>query len=276
MNKILVCGPWVGEFGWEIVWQGLCREKAKQYDKIFVCTYGSSFGMYSDFSKNWIKHDWNSEPICYFLIDKTNLNLDKWKSYIISELGNVDFFTPFDGVFNYNNDPNNTVLHEKDHRENGDWNFKNVPPLKNYDIIIHARNREHSTGRNWSIEFWNDLVIKLSKLNLTIGAIGTKVFIPGNVDNLTQLPIKETMSLISGSKIMIGPSSGPMVLAMSLKTPILTWGYSENKDPTIKRRYEKFWNFHNSPVKYFGISDYLPNVNQIMEAFHEFWNRLHR
>ena len=36
-HKILLAGPWVGEFGWELFcWQGFLRKLSKQYDKVIT------------------------------------------------------------------------------------------------------------------------------------------------------------------------------------------------------------------------------------------------
>lgn len=49
-EKVLVAGPWVGEFGWELfTWQGYIRSLSEKFDKTIVLSRPSSKFLYTDF-----------------------------------------------------------------------------------------------------------------------------------------------------------------------------------------------------------------------------------
>ena len=48
-KKMLIAGPWVGEFGWELFcWQGVVRKASKDYDAICIIARPGKQAMYID------------------------------------------------------------------------------------------------------------------------------------------------------------------------------------------------------------------------------------
>jgi hypothetical protein len=64
-KKILIIGPWIGEFGWEVAWSGICRKKAKNYDYVVVSSFNTSYPFYSDFCDYFIAHNYQGVSDLY-------------------------------------------------------------------------------------------------------------------------------------------------------------------------------------------------------------------
>ena len=54
-ETVLVAGPWIGEFGWELFcWQGYIREMSKYYDKVVCVSSRNSEFLYSDYCDTFV------------------------------------------------------------------------------------------------------------------------------------------------------------------------------------------------------------------------------
>ena len=73
-GQILLAGPWVGEFGWELMgWQARLRFLSKTSDVIVACQMGHE-SLYQDFAKDIVYFDPpQGSPNMW---TRTNLNLD--------------------------------------------------------------------------------------------------------------------------------------------------------------------------------------------------------
>ena len=55
LDKVLIAGPWVGEFGWELLaWQGYIRSLSRNFDKTIIICARSSKGIYLDFADEFL------------------------------------------------------------------------------------------------------------------------------------------------------------------------------------------------------------------------------
>ena len=90
--KILLAGPWIGEFGWELFcWQGFVRKLSKNYDKTIVIGRPTNELLYSDFADEYIKFDPES-----FKTDAWNCHGAKSAKDTISSIPHTDYLN---GVF---------------------------------------------------------------------------------------------------------------------------------------------------------------------------------
>jgi ADP-heptose:LPS heptosyltransferase len=126
-----------------------------------------------------------------------------------------------------------------------------------YDIIIHARNRPvrfATEGHNYPIELWLRLIELLKKHGFErIAAIGTKeqAFAPAGSLDFRGIAMEQLMNMMASTRMVIGPSSGPIHLASLCGTPHVVWARgraSARVDQRNKERYESYWNPLKTPV----------------------------
>lgn len=262
MNKknksILLAGPWVGEFGWELFnWQGYIRHLSTKFDKTIISCRKTSAYLYEDFCNDFI---------------------------FIKSIGDPDMNRCYGPIFGFNKP-------EKfDHWENPE-NLKydivkSVPivnlksqkfvdygiKLDEYEnsIVIHARSTNKcKTGyRDWSVENWNELVKYLIEMGETVISIGlkqTSLHIENTVNKINY-NLSTTCNILKSSKLIIGPSSGPMHLASLCKTPQIVW----SGDYKNKYRYENIWNPFNTKVIYEHENNWNPSPNRIKKLYENF------
>ena len=242
IGKTIVAGPWVGEFGWELfAWQGYLRAIKEKYNTrmVIVCSEKSKL-LYEDFADEFVYF----EP---------------------PEAGQSDSFYMQGYHFSKEN-----LFKILGHR---DSNFSWLPPRRigyppatswneevpigpftvkpkyimlanqgyqcKYDIVIHARNRKLRSNDNWSLENWRSLLGLLAQ-KYKVACIGTReqsLHVNDTVD-YRGCELSKTVDIIKSSRLVLGPSSGPMHLASLCGTPHLVWGSREMS----KTRYEDTWN----------------------------------
>ena len=280
--RILFCGPWFGEFGWEVVWQGFCRKIASsgKYDKIVACSFDSSEDFYRDFADEYIAHGLTGKShIFYMTPDDKNISPSGCFNQMTSQIhrkfrndhykDDIDFYHPKLSSFVTEFA---TINMTGDHKKSGDYPL--IPTDETLlDIIIHARKRKHVKYRNWEEQKWKEVVNELIKRGLSIACIGTdEAYSFPDVSDLRNVDLSLTRQAIRQSRVLLGPSSGPMVLGMCENTPIITWGPSVEEIPHVHLRYMDTWNFHGSYVKYIEDDNFDPSVEQVLEACDEFFS----
>lgn len=247
----IVAGPWIGEFGWELMsWQGALRKLADVREVIVCCRRGHTV-LYEDFAKTFVEHDLDvRRPDCY---NGTIADQDAYSRLIsrLLELGP-------------NAKPNSLIPTET--QKFIKYGTPDRTPENRYDIIIHARAPLNDAKRAWPPEKWEALTELLMDHNLRMAAIGTQAYYPKITADLRNIPLRETMDLIAGATMVIGPSSGPMHLASLCGTPHIVW--TDNKVwPMAKmnnrQRYEKAWNPFNTPCKVLDDAGWDPTVESV-------------
>lgn len=250
--KKLVAGPWVGEFGWELMsWQAHLRKMAKHYDHVTVIAPSVSSHLYEDFCDDYIGHSIVCMKDCWSIrqpnpfvtaLNKaaSKLEGDRFVPFGLVPVSNQDFIK-FGTRFDTNS----------------------------YDVVIHARDlKNKDSSRSWSFEKWNELVEKLVSEDFKVAAIGTEAWSFDYCEDLRASSLKTTCDIIASSRIVVGPSSGPMHLASLCGTKHLVWTdaryYSAIK-ACNKDRYEKIWNPLNTKCKVLETG-WNPSVSEILEA----------
>lgn len=245
MNLIL--GPWVGEFGWEIVFSGLARKLSEKYQKTIICTFPGREALYMDFAEV-ITHRIKGVSDCVSIFNadsKTTKDAHKEMMEIARTRfgGNCVLIHPRDVFQNFS-------AFEDDVKKVGkyvvlDSSF-NSP---RFDLVVHARNRlDNGVNRNWGLKRWNDLCSRLSLQGYKMAAIGFSSHCPTGCEDYLGLELDQTIGMMRKSRLVVGESSGPMHLASLCRVPHLVWGDSANN---LRRRYEETWNFHNFEKVYF-------------------------
>jgi ADP-heptose:LPS heptosyltransferase len=116
-------------------------------------------------------------------------------------------------------------------------------------IIIHARwtNKNNSIFKCWSRDKWAKLCDYFSK-DYEVCSVGTTeaaLHVPGTTD-VRDLNLESLALLMVTSRLVIGPSSGPIHYASLNKTPHISWGGVAK----TKTRCEDTWNIFGTPVTF--------------------------
>jgi len=250
-SKILLAGPWIGEFGWELFcWQGHIRRLSKEYDKTIVIGRPGHGILYSDFADEYIEFDPES-----YLTNGWRCNGSKSSIELVNS---IEYTTYIDGQFdigmNYTGDTLNDrrgLFYKQKYYE-----YKTEGSSK-YDIIFHARNKKSGDIRNWSEGNWNELSNELK--GYKIASIGNEEsFHIEGTDDLRTISLSELVGVMSNSKLIVGPSSGPMHLASLCGLKHLVWSEEFNR-----LRYEKYWNPFNTDVIFYNEGGWNPKVEDI-------------
>jgi hypothetical protein len=227
----LFAGPWVGEFGWELMhWQGFLRKLAPRYSKVVVSCRPGQEALYADFAHEFLLHDIRGTADCNRLLRVDNPQ--ELRRVLALVPPGADLLRP---------------LGAQPHQRQVFRRFGEKRLESSTDILIHPRGRGHGADRNWSRENWERLLSILSPLGLRIGCIGLRSAtqdLSGNFTEFRDRPLAETFDLMASTKLVVGPSSGPMHLASLCGTPHLVWTdrarYARGLTNRIK--YERTWN----------------------------------
>lgn len=260
-GKTLLAGPWVGEFGWELFcWQGYVRNLSESYENTIVMSRPGNDFIYKDFAKKYIPFDplsWDtSMNVCY----NVKKDIGSFVRSVIDSVGGIDFYLegnlgiPFKLEQDWFDKREGIFFQQKYHK----YNF--TEEVKKIDILMHPRNKVSGHMRNWPEWKWNKLVENL-KNDFSIGIIGNEqAFCLKNTEDLRKISLESLCNYIHQSKIVVGPSSGPMHFASLCGKKHLVWSERDNKI-----RYEKIWNPFNTEVVFVDEGNWDPSVELIEE-----------
>lgn len=264
MSNILVCDPYIGELGYETIWQALCREKALDFDFCIVATFKGRECLY-DFADLVISHQFKGQSDGAWMLGVSQQSIDNFFTDnikpVIDKEDNITRFSVRD-----------TELFSKSNRVNYDppmagiYKRLTVPCQIDYtgdfDIVIHARNRPFCQERNWDKKEWHDLILRLQANHLKLAVIGTDAIGFPGCYNLLDKPLAYAVDAINRSKLVIGESSGPMHVAMLCEKPVVVWwtGQSNNMN---KARYLHKWNFFKTPLTTIGTVGQVTTVDDV-------------
>lgn len=261
--KKLLAGPWIGEFGWELFcWQGFVRKESRKYDHTtIICRPGHQV-LYQDFADEIIEFDpksYKTEMHRCFEAEShmplvNSINYDQWIDGTRFNMG----YTNVNGVRKSNHD----VFEMQEF-----FKYQSNKNVQGYDIVMHGRSKSTGNERNWSKENWDKLA-DICKDSFSICCIGNEeAFKIEGVDDKRCVPLEELVGIMSSSKLVVGPSSGPMHLASLCGTKHLVWSINANY-----HRYTEDWNPLNTDVIFYDKEDWQPNVNNIKKLIYENFN----
>lgn len=240
---VLFAGPWIGEFGWELInWQPFLRKLSHLYKNVIVSCRQGKEALYEDFAQDFLFHDINGISECNMMRNIQNPEeVERLYSSIPPQADHLP-----------------SIGWQPSKRKEFIKLGKFTPSLAT-DILFHPRGRRFGAERNWKKGKWNVLIERLSRHGLRIGCIGLKhetIDIVGKFFDFRDSPLKKDINLIASTQLVIGPSSGPMHLASLCQTPHLVWTDKEKfaRGKTNRFKYEKWWNPFNTPA--FILDDY--------------------
>jgi hypothetical protein len=253
--KTLLAGPYVGEFGWHLFfYQAYVRKLSRNYDKTIIIGRPKLGFIYKDFCDEYI--EFNPES---FKTDAYRCHGAKSANHIIKSIHHTDYLTgEFDIGAHYVGkliDTNGKFTNEQEFIK-----YESNLSDKSYDVIFHCRNKSTGAERNWGKTQWESLR-QLMPDDLTYACIGNdEAFHISGTDDLRNIDLEELISIFNNSKIIVGPSSGPMHLASLSGLKHLVWTSEFNRP-----RYEKDWNPFNTEVVLYTEGEWNPKPSKIKE-----------
>lgn len=250
----LFAGPWVGEFGWELMnWQAALRALRPRVGHLTVCARASSQALYDDFCDEFIAHDIRGTSNTHAVFDIENpRELDR----ILKSIPAHAVHLP----------PQRYIPRHAQHF----IPFGMDAPKDGPELLIHARGNPRDAHRNWSADLWSELVQALGQNGIGVGSIGLsdQTCEVAGVEDFRDLPLKQTLRLMAGARCVLGPSSGPLHLASLCRTPHVVWTdqrtYGMGK--TSREKYESWWNPLKTPVHVIDEYEFQPPVSVVLEA----------
>jgi hypothetical protein len=246
--KTAFAGPWIGEFGWEIMtWIPYLRKLCREYDKMIISTFEGMEALYTGFH-------------CELEFNPHNYmtRLDDWMNPDITF--SLPLGIPIEAV---------RINPIKEYRIDGEYVRYGSPVVKDVSVLFHARGIEKGASKNWPREKWEKLAKEFPEaicigspkdLNVYEGMADWTLHQDARTADLNQL-----MDLIASASIVIGGSSGVMHLALMCGTRIATWGKCNNFGDTLENRYKETWNPFGTPVTWVGDT-WNPEPEDILKA----------
>ena len=270
-NNDIFIGPFVGEFGHELFsWQAYAREYAKKFDHVIVASRKEYKFLYEDFYDEFVEVDPKSFNAGTFQILENENEVKKLCKRLESKYNINKGMT----VMSPNISTEAETMKKLKEITPDYITFGNVNKEKSYDIIIHARNFQNFNGtlakekksRDWDLNKWTNLVKKLLNLNYKIASIGLSgcAYHVEGTDNLLDITLSDLADTLRSSKIILGPSSGPMHFATLCNCKQLVWSYPGNKT-----RYLTEWNPFDVDVTFYDKDNWNPSVETVYKLLGE-------
>ena len=262
MSSIIVAGPWIGEFGYELFrWQGHLRYLAQEYEEVIIAGRPGHSVLYNDFATKY----------CAFNCSVGTNAADGRHCGVDTDLVSLSEQL-FAGI-----PYTHMVCSEQKVIDTDPQMFKRYGTrgvCSGYDVVIHARNIDVDDGvmldhhkaqkesRNWDYSQWIELMNELPQ-RATIACIGTvdaAYHIPSTVD-LRGIALGKLTDILANSRLVVGPSSGPIHLASLCGCPHVTWG-----EPHLEQRYAQAWNPLATPMQFIVDEHYNPAAQTVVAA----------
>jgi hypothetical protein len=260
-SSVLFAGPWIGEFGWELMnWQGFVRKTAAGYDKVIVSCRKGNEGLYKDFCSEFVFHTIAGDFECNIA---HNIRNPKEMERVLSLIPEgADVLRPM-----------GFLPLKRQHF----ITFGRATSELAYDIIFHPRGRTFGTVRNWDLAKWNELITLCVNAGYRVACIGIKeatldLDLTIGYDDKRDIPLEETFDLFTSSRLVIGPSSGPMHLASLCGTPHLVWTDKKKhaRGRVNRDKYEWWWNPHNAKAIVLDSEGFDPAVSTVYKEINSF------
>lgn len=263
--KTILAGPWVGEFGWELFcWQGYLRNLS-QKNKIIVVSRPGHENLYADFCVQYIAFDPFSKEENIYTCKEMEGDFEK----ILKRCEYDEHLDPRKGIVYFHNFQLNKCTNFFDQKF---VQYGEKDKVNGYDVIIHARSTDKckASFRNWSRKNWNDIVKAIKNKGCTVASIGSEksAMYVDQTDNLLGLSLKELSDKLANSRVIMGPSSGPMHYASLCGLSQIVWSEHKNLN-----KYLKYWNPFGTKVTFYSKSSWNPSVKDVMDLFEKHFKK---
>lgn len=269
-DNTLFAGPWIGEFGWELFcWQGYLRARSHEFDRVIIASRPAMEPLYADFCDEFIPY----VPQGLSVSGYKNLGHAEWPDLSDQR----DFKEYISGKFYIGFNRDNPSRSSKAFLNQDFFKYGTPTPTLTYDIVLHIRqtDKKNSGWRNgWELDVWQDFLAELQKTGsykvCCIGDPGNAGVLDGCEDQ-RGLPMNELFNLLAGSRVLAGPSSGPMHLGSLCGCPHVVW----SGEHANQAKYEKFWNPFSTPVEYIHDEAWKPPVKRTVNSVLKMMERPH-
>jgi len=256
-KETLFAGPWVGEFGWELInWQGFVRKLSRSYRKTVVCCPEGHEALYADFAAEIHPHRLRGTADCNAL----------------RKIQNPEEAERIHGLVPLDCDWLKPLGYQPFSRQEF-IRFGARQPRSSgaVDVLFHPRGRIFGADRNWSPERWQALLALFRQEGYRVGCLGLRdatLKVEGDFLDLRDRPLSETLDIIASAKVVVGPSSGPMHLASLCGTPHVVWtdDRSYARGRSNRDKYESWWNPLKTPVRVLDADGFDPPPEIVFES----------
>ena len=240
-RRVLVAGPYVGEFGHELMdWQAWVRAQTARYDEVHVITYPGRDYLYPGCRVHY--HDVALETAGYKHGRFTPAQLEAMARKKAADLGlkNYDLLTALQLCTRYHQ---RYLLPAKFER-------LGLPPAAGEmrDVAFHFR-QVNKAGpdqtRNYPREACDRLVEFCRAQGLNFFCIGHPryAYCPPGVEDRRTEDLATSVAALRRTRLLAGELSGPMHLAQLAGTPILIWAPGQWRLDNCER-----WNVFQVPT----------------------------
>ena len=265
-SKTFWCGPWIGEFGWELFhWQAYIRGMSRISENLIVMGPPHHSFLYKDFAKFYLPYTppYGLEAICHSVKLGDNAQANQIYNLLQSVINTNYMKLPCTSLYRSNDmaDPYALLVGPwSDHKDgtllaydepvvNSAFGllypeyvmYGNPESIADYDYILQIRNRKHNTGHNWDLMSATQVAQYLADEGQKVGFVGTlkdSLTLPNLGDDLRGMPLEEEANIYRNCKAIIGPSSGPLHFASLCGCDQITWSHN----PTDLEAHETKWN----------------------------------
>ena len=262
-KKILIAGPYTGEFGWELMgWQGWVRKLRRKYDSTIVISYANSEYLYEE---------------CQFYPHSIELRNSSYGYGCLPEearLIAVNNCARELGISSYDWFSHHMLKWPVKILLGGQEFIKYYEPPANgikFDIVFHFRDFHRDDGDQKNLDRRSaDEIISWARNYFSIACIGDPdlSYCPcGAIDKRSRF-LKETIRTICSARLVVGGSSGPMHLSSLCGIPILVW----IGPPADIERYLSYWNPLRSKVFVLTDQTFKPPTSIIIEKIETLFN----
>ena len=269
-DNTLFAGPWIGEFGWELFcWQGYLRARSHEFDRVIIASRPAMEPLYADFCDEFIPY----VPQGLSVSGYKNMGHTEWPDLSDQR----DFKEYISGEFYIGFNRDKPSRSSKAFLNQEYFKYGTPTPALTYDVVLHIRqtDKKNSGWRNgWGLDVWREFLRELQKTgSYKICCIGDpdNAGVLDGCEDQRGLPMNELFNLLAGSRVLAGPSSGPMHLGALCGCPHVVWS---GEDPN-QAKYEKFWNPFSTPVEYIHDKAWKPPVKLTVNSVLKMMERPH-
>lgn len=240
-RRILVAGPFTGEFGHELMeWQAWVRGLAKRYHEVHVITYPGRDFLYPGCKVHY--HDIPLASAGYRFGRFTPKELETMARTKAAELGlkDYDVLTPL-------------LLCTRYHQRYllpAQFELLSTPPSggRQRDIAFHFRAVQKEGPdqlRNYPTELCDRVAAACQDKGYRVCCIGHPrySYCPAGVEDLRAENLEASVTAISSARLLVGELSGPSHLAQLCGVAILIWAPDQWRIDTCDR-----WNVFKVPT----------------------------
>lgn len=258
-KTVLIAGPYVGEFGFELMhWQGYIRKRISHYKEVHIITYPERDYLYPSCHVHYHNIRLEKAGYGYGLLSPT-----QQKKIVIAkakELGLKKYDILTSGH-----------LCTKYHRRflwGQRFELFQEPPLdgENRNLAFHIRSVDKDgpdKAKNYPHNLADQLAVLCLKRGYKICCIGHPdyAYCPSGCEDLRSADLKKSVAAICSAKIVVGENSGASHLANLCGKPTVLWASSQWRIDFSLR-----WNPFSVPIFVAANNTHTPPPPVVMHA----------